>query len=83
MACTERDAAQQRVSFLEAKLEKEKAQKLDAKNASAGLTVDLGREKVKVLTLDKELAGVRKNLEVETSEHGMLCAAIGVVCDDL
>jgi hypothetical protein len=38
---------------------------------------------VKVLSLDKELAEMRKNLEAKTSEHGMLCATIGVVCDDL
>jgi hypothetical protein len=36
-----------------------------------------------VLTLDKELDKVRKSLEAEVSEHGILCAAIGVVCDDL
>jgi hypothetical protein len=35
------------------------------------------------LSLGKELTEVRKNLEVEASEHGMLCATIGVVCDDL
>jgi hypothetical protein len=45
--------------------------------------VDLGREKVKVLTLDKELAEARKSLRVVASEHGMLCAAIKVICDDL
>jgi hypothetical protein len=45
--------------------------------------VDLGWEKAKELTLDKELTEARKNLEVEASEHDMLCAAIGVVCDDL
>jgi hypothetical protein len=45
--------------------------------------VDLGWEKVKVLTLEKELVEVRKNLETETSEHNMLCATIGVICDDL
>jgi hypothetical protein len=38
---------------------------------------------VKVLTLDQELGEARKNLEAEANEHGMLCAAIGVICDDL
>jgi hypothetical protein len=33
--------------------------------------------------LGKELTEVRKNLEVESIEHSMLCAAIGVVYDDL
>jgi hypothetical protein len=45
--------------------------------------IDLGREKAKVLTLDKKLTEVRKNLEANASEHGMLCATIGVVYDDL
>jgi hypothetical protein len=45
--------------------------------------MDLGQEKAKVLTLDKELTDVRKNLEAEASEHGMLCATTRVVCDDL
>jgi hypothetical protein len=36
-----------------------------------------------VLTLDRELDEVRKNLESEVNEHGILCAAIGVICDDL
>jgi hypothetical protein len=44
---------------------------------------DLGREKAKVLTLDQELTEVRKDLEVEANEHGMLRAAIGVIYDDL
>jgi nucleoside phosphorylase len=35
------------------------------------------------MTLDKELTEARKNLKVEAREHDMLCAAIGVVCDDL
>jgi hypothetical protein len=63
VTCPTRSATQPRVNSLEAELETEKAQKLDAKNASAELTTDLGREKAKVLTLDKELTGVRKNLE--------------------
>jgi chromosome segregation ATPase len=83
VACQVLDAAQQRVGSLEAELEKKKAQKLDAENASAGLAADLGREKAKALTLDKELAEVRKTLEAEASEHGMLRAAIRVICDDL
>jgi hypothetical protein len=81
--CQECDAAQRRVGYLKVELEREKAKKLDAENASAGLTVDLGQEKAKALALDKELAEARKNLEVEASEHDMLCATIGVVCDDL
>jgi hypothetical protein len=56
---------------------------LDVVNASTGITTGLGQEKAKVLTLDKELTKVRKNLKAEASEHGMLCATIGVVCDDL
>jgi hypothetical protein len=45
--------------------------------------VDLGQEKAKVLTLDKDLTDVRKNLEAEANEHDMLCATTGVFCDDL
>jgi hypothetical protein len=45
--------------------------------------VDLGHEKAKVLTLGKELAKVKENLEAKTSEHGMVRAAIGVIYDDL
>jgi hypothetical protein len=39
--------------------------------------------KAKALALDKELAVAMKNLEAEASEHDMMCAAIGVICDDL
>jgi hypothetical protein len=78
-----RDATQQQVGSLEAKIEREKAQKLDAENASVGLAADLSREKVKVLTLDRELDEARKNHEVEVNKHDILRAAIGVVCDDL
>jgi hypothetical protein len=56
---------------------------LDAENASAGLTADLGWEKAKVLTLDKELDEARKSLKAEVGEHGILVATIGAVCDDL
>jgi hypothetical protein len=56
---------------------------MDAENASAGFTVNLGWEKANVLTLDQELTEPRKDLEEEANEHGMLCATIGVVCDDL
>jgi hypothetical protein len=52
-------------------------------NAYAKLAANLGREKAKVLTLGKELAEVKENLEAKTSEHGMLRTAIEVVCDDL
>jgi hypothetical protein len=38
---------------------------------------------VKELTLDRELNEATKNLEAEVSEHGILHAAIGVICDDL
>jgi chromosome segregation ATPase len=55
------DAAQQQVGSLEAKLKRENAQKLDAENASAGLAADLSREKVKVLTLYRELDEARKD----------------------
>jgi chromosome segregation ATPase len=58
---TEHDAAQQQVGSLEAKLKRENAQKLDAENASAGLAADLSREKVKVLTLYRELDEARKD----------------------
>jgi hypothetical protein len=44
---------------------------------------DLGWEKAKVLTLDEELHKARMNLEAEASEHDMLRATIGVVCEDL
>jgi hypothetical protein len=71
------------VGSLEAKLEREKAQKLDVENTSAGLMADLDQEKAKVLTLDQELAEARRNLEAEASEHGMLRAAIRVVYKDL
>jgi hypothetical protein len=57
--------------------------KLDAENATVRLAADLSREKAKVLTLDRELDEVRKNLKAEVSEHDILRAAIGVICDDL
>jgi hypothetical protein len=82
-ARVERDAAQQWVGSLEAKLKRERARKLDAENASTRLVADLGWEKAKVLTLDEELNEARMNLEAEASEHDMLRAAIGVVCEDL
>jgi hypothetical protein len=82
-ARVERDATQQWVGSLEAKLERERARKLDAENASARLMADLGWEKAKVLTLDEELHKARMNLEAEASEHDMLRATIGVVCEDL
>jgi hypothetical protein len=74
-ACQECDTDQQRVGSLEAELKREKA--------SAELAVDLGREKAKVLFQDKELDEAIKSLEAEISEHNMLRATIGVVCDDL
>jgi hypothetical protein len=82
VAYQERVATQQQVISLETKLKREKACNLDAENASTGLAVDLGREKVKVLTVDKELDEARKCLEAELSEHGTLCATIEVVYDD-
>jgi hypothetical protein len=33
--------------------------------------------------LDRELDEARKNLKSEVSEHGILRASIGVICDDL
>jgi hypothetical protein len=83
VACQECDAAQQRVGYLKVELKREKVEKLDAENASARLTVDLGQGKAKALALDKELAEARKSLEAEASEHDMLCATIGVICDVL
>jgi hypothetical protein len=62
MACQERDVTQQWVVSLKAELKREKAQKVDAENASAELMVGLGREKAKVLTLDKELDEARQRL---------------------
>jgi hypothetical protein len=38
---------------------------------------------VKVLTLDREQDEASKNHEAKVNKHGILCAAIGVVCDDL
>jgi seryl-tRNA synthetase len=43
--CKERNTAQQRVGSLEAKLEREKTQKLDAENTCTRLTTNLGWEK--------------------------------------
>jgi hypothetical protein len=77
MARAERDAACQEHDVTQQQLKREGPRKLDAKNASAGLTADLGQEKMKVLTLDQELAEARKNLKADANEHGMLCAAIG------
>jgi hypothetical protein len=56
---------------------------LDAKNTSTGLTVDLGWEKAKVLTLDQDLTEARRNLEAEANEHSMLRATVRVICEDL
>jgi hypothetical protein len=41
--------------------------------------VDLGWEKAKVLTLDKELDEARKSLKAEVSKHDILCATIRVI----
>jgi hypothetical protein len=71
------------VGSLEAKLEREKARKLDVENTSIGLVADLDQEKAKVLTLDQELTEARRNLEAEANEHDMLRAAIRVVYKDL
>jgi chromosome segregation ATPase len=48
MACQEHDNAQQRVGSLEAKLEREKTQKLEAKNISTGLATDLSQDMAKM-----------------------------------
>ena len=44
-------------------------QKLEAESVSVGLAMDL--------------AEVRRNLQVESDEHGILSASLSVVCDDL
>ena len=44
-------------------------QKLEAKSVSVGLAMDL--------------AEVRRNLQAESDELGILSAALGVVCSDL
>jgi len=47
----------------------EMTQKLEAESVSAGQAVDL--------------AEVRRNLQAESDELGILSTALGVVCDDL
>ena len=68
-AIRERDKAQQRIGSLQAELGTATTRRLEAEGISAGLATDL--------------AEVRRNLQVESNELGILSATLGVVCDDL
>jgi len=68
-AVRERNEARQGVSSLRANLGTVVAQRLEAKSVSAGLVT--------------ELAKTRGILQVESDEHDLLRATIGVVFDDL
>ena len=68
-ACQERDDTQQRVGSLQADLESATTRRLEAESVSAGLTVDL--------------AEVRRNLQAESDELGILSTVLGVVYGDL
>ena len=59
----------QKVGSLQAKLEREMTWKLAAESISVGLAMDL--------------AEVRRNLQAESDELGILIVALRVVCDDL
>jgi hypothetical protein len=61
-ACLERDDAQQRVGSHEAKLKREKTQKLEDENVSIGLATDLSWDRAKMQGLETELAEMKKNL---------------------
>ena len=67
-ACQERDDTQQKVGSLQADLESVMTQKLEAESISVVLVVDL--------------AEVRRNIQAESDELGILSTTLGVVYND-